>query len=154
MWATISLCVYGVGTPAMFLTVLTYYRKEIKVDQVLRKTGLGYTRASNPHFAMRRRCVRGGVVVCALRVHGCPCMCVLFTPTVCKFVLVCVSVHACVKLVRACVLPRLCARASEHVSTVDLYIELAFLSLLLHTARVCGPRGIMGISVAVRGVTV
>jgi hypothetical protein len=57
LWATVSLCVYGIGTPALFLSVLTYYRKEIKVDQVLRKTGLGYTRASNPHFAMRRRCV-------------------------------------------------------------------------------------------------
>ena len=55
MWATISLCVYGIGTPAMFLVVLVHYRREIKVDQVLRKTGLGYTRASNPHFAMRRR---------------------------------------------------------------------------------------------------
>ncbi len=49
------MCVYGIGTPAMFLVVLVHYRREIKVDQVLRKTGLGYTRASNPHFAMRRR---------------------------------------------------------------------------------------------------
>ncbi len=55
MWAMISLCVYGIGTPAIFLMTLGYYRKEIKVDQVLRKSGLGYTRASNPHFAMRRR---------------------------------------------------------------------------------------------------
>jgi hypothetical protein len=66
MWATISLCVYGIGTPAMFLVTLVYYRKEIKVDQVLRKTGLGYTRASNPHFAMRRRCA----VFCVWGVGG------------------------------------------------------------------------------------
>jgi hypothetical protein len=57
LWSTVSLVVYGMGTPLLFLLVLAYYRKEIKVDQVLRKTGLGYTRASNPHFAMRRRYV-------------------------------------------------------------------------------------------------
>ena len=55
LWATVSLCVYGIGTPSLFLCVLVHYRKAFKVDQVLRKTGLGYTRASNPHFVMRRR---------------------------------------------------------------------------------------------------
>ena len=54
-WASLCLGLYGVGIPALFLTVLIFYRKEIKVDQVLRKQGLGYTRASNPHFVMRRR---------------------------------------------------------------------------------------------------
>ena len=68
MWAIITLCVYGIGTPVLFLAVLGHYRKEIKVDQVLRKSGLGYTRASNPHFAMRRRCVH--VTVGWLRVSG------------------------------------------------------------------------------------
>ena len=88
MWAIITLCVYGIGTPVLFLAVLGHYRKEIKVDQVLRKSGLGYTRASNPHFTMRRRCVHVAVGCgCAFRVeyrkgglHGVsyqlsPCLC-------------------------------------------------------------------------------
>ncbi len=54
-WASLCLGLYGVGIPALFLSVLIVNRKEIKVDQALRKQGLGYTRASNPHFVMRRR---------------------------------------------------------------------------------------------------
>ncbi len=56
-WASVSLGAYGVGTPLMFLVVLVRLRKSIRMDQILRRSGLGYTRASNPHFAMRRRYV-------------------------------------------------------------------------------------------------
>ena len=54
-WCAVTLPVYGLGIPGMFIAVLTMYRREIAVDQLLRKQGLGYTAASNPHFAVRRR---------------------------------------------------------------------------------------------------
>ena len=41
-WALVTLPAYGIGIPAMFICVLVYYRKEIIVDQSLRKQGLGY----------------------------------------------------------------------------------------------------------------
>ncbi len=54
-WALVTLPLYGIGIPSLFIGVLVYYRKEIAEDQLLRKQGLGYTAASNPHFSMRRR---------------------------------------------------------------------------------------------------
>ncbi|KAA0148714.1 hypothetical protein FNF29_06496 [Cafeteria roenbergensis] len=54
-WAVITSLVYGMGIPALFAIMLFSSRSSIIADQKLLAVGEGHSRATNPHFATRKR---------------------------------------------------------------------------------------------------
>ena len=53
--SVLSICIYGVGIPLMFLAVLASYRREVCADQKLRAIGLGDVADENPQLFVRKR---------------------------------------------------------------------------------------------------
>jgi hypothetical protein len=53
--ASLSLVVFGLGIPVLFLVVLVRHRASITQDQMLYATDQGGTAATNPQWRIRRR---------------------------------------------------------------------------------------------------
>lgn len=53
--SVLSICIYGIGIPLMFMIVLAVYRVEIRADQKLRAIGLGDVAGENLQLFVRKR---------------------------------------------------------------------------------------------------
>ncbi len=54
-YSVLSICIYGIGIPLMFVSVLVMYRHEIRADQKLRAMGMGDAAEENPQLFVRKR---------------------------------------------------------------------------------------------------
>ena len=54
-FAVLSLIIFGAGVPAVFGSVLFWYRSEIRADQEMKARGEGNSEVTNPNLWVRRR---------------------------------------------------------------------------------------------------